>query len=417
VIRESTAARLRRLRFWLTVLLTVLNAAGLAVFAGVVITTDTRRTYERLDAQLNRVSGMVTRLLAYDDTLVTDYAAADPLSAQCPQFAILPGAAGEFPAYYSERSCVPMDPALLSGLAELSVRDAKLINDYQRGTGGQLVRVRVEPFRDRTNKYVGAVVAVIPADAAQARHTRLVLLVLGGCALQIALVGGACHVLSGRVIRPGVTALEQQEALLADTAHDLRTPVAALRALAETALDDSDQRDELLTRTVRLAGRMGSIIDALLARARLAAGVEQLAVQPVRLDQLVSVVVEQTPSNGAQVTLTAAPSTVHVDPGLVQRAVGNLLDNAMRHGRMPDAPAVVHITVAGGRVTVADHGPGIDPELAPEAFDRFGSGVGSSGLGLAIVRWVAQAHGGTLKVYNAAEGGAIFELSLPSEEP
>ncbi|GIJ48432.1 hypothetical protein Val02_53180 [Virgisporangium aliadipatigenens] len=416
-LRESTPARLRRLRWWLTALLTVLNAAGLTVFAAVAISTDTDRTYERLDAKLNRVTGMVTRLLAYGDALVTAHAAADPINAQCPQFAILPGGAEQFPAFYSERTCVPMDPEVLSGLAEVSVRDAKLINAYQRGTGGQLVRVGVEPFRNPSNRYVGAVVAVIPADDAQARHKRLVLLVLGGCALQIGLVGAACHLLSGRVIRPGVVALEQQEALLADTAHDLRTPVAALRALAETALDDSDQRDELLTRTVRLAGRMGSIIDALLARARLAAGVEQLAIQPVRLDQLVSVVVEQTPAGGAQVTLTAAPSTVHVDAGLVQRAVGNLLENALRHGRLPDEPAVVHITVAGGRVTVADHGPGIDPALAPEAFDRFGSGVGSSGLGLAIVRWVAQAHGGMLKVYNAAEGGAIFELVLPSEEP
>jgi two-component system OmpR family sensor kinase len=69
--------------------------------------------------------------------------------------------------------------------------------------------------------------------------------------------------------------------------------------------------------------------------------------------------------------------------------------------------------VAGGRVTVADHGPGIDAAIAEETFDRFTSGAGSSGLGLSIVRWVAQAHGGVLRVYNAEEGGAIFELSLP----
>ncbi len=415
--RQSTAARLKRMRWWLTILLTVLNAAGLTVFATQVISTDTRRTDERLDLQLRRVTSVVARLLSYDASLVTAYVGQDEINGQCPQFAILSGGAEQFPGYFSALTCVPMDRAVLDGLAALAVRDGTLVNGYKRGTGGELVRVGVEPFRSTTGRYVGAVVAVAPADDAQARHNRLVMLILAGCALQIALVGLACHVLAGRVIQPGVAALEQQEALLADTAHDLRTPVAALRALAETALDDTDQRDELLTRTVRLAGRMGSIIDALLVRARLAAGVEQLALQAVRLDQLVSVVVEQTPANGAQVTLTAAPTTVHIDPGLVQRAVGNLLDNALRHGRQPGAPAVVHITVAGGRVTVADHGPGIDPKLAPEAFDRFGSGGGSSGLGLSIVRWVAQAHGGVLKVYNAAEGGAIFEMVLPAEEP
>ena len=77
----------------------------------------------------------------------------------------------------------------------------------------------------------------------------------------------------------------------------------------------------------------------------------------------------------------------------------------------------MHITVAGGTVTVADHGPGIDPALAGEVFDRFSSTAGTAGLGLSIVRWVAQAHGGTLSVYNADEGGAIFELSLPVSAP
>jgi two-component system, OmpR family, sensor kinase len=201
--------------------------------------------------------------------------------------------------------------------------------------------------------------------------------------------------------------------LLAETAHDLRTPVAALRALAETALRNPAERADLLPRTVALAARMGGIIDGLLVRARLAAGVEQLAVQPVWLDQLVAGVVEDTPHGGASVTVTTAPSKVLVDPGLIQRAIGNLLDNALRYGRQPNENAVVQVIVANGRVTVADHGPGVDESLADAAFDRFGTGGGSSGLGLSIVRWVAQAHGGTLTAYNAEVGGAIFELQLP----
>jgi signal transduction histidine kinase len=149
-------------------------------------------------------------------------------------------------------------------------------------------------------------------------------------------------------------------------------------------------------------------------RARLAAGVEQLAIEPVWLDQLVATVVEETPANGAEVTVTTAPTKVAADPALVQRAIGNLLDNALRHGRVEGKPAVVQVTVAGGRVIVADHGPGIDPSAARETFERFSGSGSSTGLGLAIVRWVAQAHGGTLRVYNADGGGAIFEMSLPS---
>jgi two-component system, OmpR family, sensor kinase len=239
--------------------------------------------------------------------------------------------------------------------------------------------------------------------------------VLAVCAILIGAAALAGYWLSGRAIRPAMAALEQQETLLAETAHDLRTPVAALRALAETAAQDPAQRAELLPRTVRLAGRMGDIIDGLLVRARLAAGVEQLAVQPVWLDQLVAGVVEDLPTDGARISLVTAPTMVRADPTLIQRAIGNLLDNAMRHGRAPGADqAIVTVTVADGRVTVADQGPGIDPAVGEELFDRFTSGGGSSGLGLSIVRWVALSHGGDLKVYNADEGGAIFEFRLPT---
>jgi two-component system, OmpR family, sensor kinase len=162
---------------------------------------------------------------------------------------------------------------------------------------------------------------------------------------------------------------------------------------------------------------MGDIIDGLLVRARLAAGVEQLAVQPVWLDQLVAGVVEDLPTDGARISLVTAPSMVRADPTLLQRAIGNLLDNAMRHGRAPGAAAaIVTVTVADGRVTVADQGPGIDPAVGEDLFDRFTSGGGSSGLGLSIVRWVALSHGGDLKVHNADEGGAIFEFRLPTSE-
>lgn len=412
----SAADRLRRLRWWLTALFTVLNAAGLVVFAWLFVRTDAQRGEQELDGELRRVTSTVTRLIQYDGALITTYVNEDELNTSCPQFAILPGGTEEFTPHFSQRTCVPLDAALLRGLAAESVRSGRLLNGYVRSTDGELVRVGVEPFRNASGQYIGAVVAAADTAREQDRHNRVTLLVIGGCLLLVVAVGAAGHLLSGRAIRPAATALEQQEVLLAETAHDLRTPVAALRALAETALDNPTQRADLLPRTVQLAARMGSIIDGLLIRARLAAGVEQLAIQPVWLDQLVSTVVEETPTEGAQVTVTAAPTKVNADPTLVQRAIGNLLDNALRHGRRPGDPAVVHITVAGGRVMVADHGPGIDAAVARESFDRFSSGGGSSGLGLAIVRWVAQAHGGMLRVYNAEEGGAIFELVLPTAE-
>lgn len=413
----SAADRLRRLRWVLTAVFTATNTIALVAFAWWVVLDDSRQAEAELDAQLSRVTSAVSRLVVFDRAVNFHLVNTDELNQDCPQFAVLPGGAPPFQAHVSKRVCVPVDNAVLSSLATSAVRRGGVVEGYQRGTGGELVRVRAEPLLNPEREYIGAVVAVADTRPRQAEHTRLLLLVVGGCVVLVGGLGVAAHVLSGRAIRPAAAALQQQEVLLAETAHDLRTPVAALRALAETALANPTQRADLLPRTVRLAARMGGIIDGLLVRARLAAGVEQPAIQPVWLDQLVVGVVEEIPTDGAQVTVTAAPTKVNADPALLQRAIGNLLDNAMRYGRRPGEEAVVHITVAGGTVTVADHGPGIDAALAEEAFDRFSSTGGSSGLGLSIVRWVAQAHGGRLAVYNADEGGAIFELSLPVIAP
>lgn len=415
---RSSADRLRRLRLVLTLVFTAANATGLIIFAWLSIAADADRGEQRLDAELRRVTSVVLRLVQGEgDRVVTAYVAEDKINDRCPQFAVLAGGSGEFEPHLSGQECVPMDTALLGGLARDAARSGRILHGYERATDGRLVRVLAQPFQLGSGRYAGAVVAIEDAEPEQAGHDRMVLLVVGGCVLAVAVLGAAGHWLSGRAIRPAVAALEQQEVLLAETAHDLRTPVAALRALAESALRNPSDRAELLPRTVRLAARMGGIIDGLLVRARLAAGVDRLALQPVWLDQLVAGVVDETPTEGAGVTVTAAPTKVMVDPTLVQRAIGNLLDNALRYGHQPDQQPIVHISVAGGRVTVADHGPGVDAALAAEVFDRFrtgsGGGNGSSGLGLSIVRWVAQAHGGTLAVYNAEDAGAIFELILP----
>lgn len=410
----SSTNQLRRLRWTLTAMFTATNMLGLVVFTAWVIKEDTQKTVARLDAELHLVTSSVSRLVIFDETIDFSLVNVDKLDHRCPQFALMPGGAPTFQAYLSSKTCVNVDGAVLDGLAASAVGSGTVVTGYQKSAAGGLIRVRAEPLLSPGRKPIGAVVAVVDARQERQRHQVLVLVMIGGCVMLICGLGAAGHLLSGRAIRPAAAALQQQEMLLAETAHDLRTPVAALRALAETALDDPAQRADLLPRTVRLAVRMGGIIDSLLVRARLAAGFEQLAIQPVWLDQMVTGVVEETPTEGARVTVTAAPTKVNADPALLQRAIGNLLDNAVRYGHQPGTEALVHITVAGGTVTVADHGPGIDAELVDEAFDRFSSTGGSSGLGLSIVRWVAEAHGGRLAVYNADEGGAIFELTLPT---
>ncbi|MFE3279738.1 sensor histidine kinase, partial [Nocardia sp. NPDC059239] len=146
----------------------------------------------------------------------------------------------------------------------------------------------------------------------------------------------------------------------------------------------------------------------------LTAGIEEMESQPLRLDQIVTDLIDEIDPNAAIFTSTTAPTVVNGDPTLLRRALRNLLDNAVRHGHLPDEPARVHVTVAGGRVTVADQGPGLDDRDVDSIFEAFHSSAGSTGLGLHIARWVAHAHGGTLDVHSADGGGAIFELALPT---
>jgi signal transduction histidine kinase len=390
-----------------------MNTIGLVVLAPLVIFLDADRGRAAIDNELNVVTGPVLRLASERGGLDFAGVNADPLNTGCPQFAILPGSATPFTKHFSVNDCTPMDPAILDGLATQAVRDGTGLLADSHAVSGADVRIEVEPFKDSSDRYAGAVLAWTDVSDEIDRRQRVLAVVLAGCALLIGAAALAGYWLSGRAIRPAMAALEQQEVLLAETAHDLRTPVAALRALAEAAAQDPEQSGELLPRTVRLAGRMGDIIDGLLVRARLAAGVEQLSMQPVWLDQLVAGVVEDTVSGSARVSVVTAPTMVRADPALLQRAIGNLLDNALRHGRGPGGEAVVTVTVADGRVTVADQGPGVDPAIGDELFERFTSGSGSSGLGLSIVRWVALSHGGDLRVYNADEGGAIFEFRIP----
>ncbi|SFW78280.1 sensor histidine kinase [Amycolatopsis australiensis] len=419
---ESSTGRLRRLRRLLTLLFTVMNAAGLVVLALLVIKVDADRGRQQLDSEVRLVVAGVNRLLADSGgALVTAYITGDPLNEQCPQFAVLPGGTPRFAGYHSRRRCVPVDDAYLDGLAAQAVQAAHPLSGYSRTADGHLLYFAAEPIQNSGRQYIGAVVAVADTAGEEARHDQWVLLVLGGCALLVAAVGGLGYVLAGRATKPAEAALDQQRSLLNGVSqlldgvvHDLKTPVARLRALADAAQRNPEAQAELLPRTIRLAGMMGDIIDLWPSRARITAGVEELTLAPLMLDQLVETLAEDIPADGARVTVTSVPTRVDGDATLLRRAIGNLIGNALDHGRLGGEDAEVQVTVLDGRVIVADRGPGIDPGEAAKLFEPHYSGGGSTGIGLAVVKWVAEVHGGTVRVYNRDEGGAIFELSLPT---
>lgn len=210
-----------------------------------------------------------------------------------------------------------------------------------------------------------------------------------------------------------------QRQLVADASHELRTPLASMRINIELlgrerGLDPAE-RSRLLATTTEQLDELTTLVAEILELAR---GDEQrLELEPVRLDEVVSEAVDRARRNTptVEVVTELQPTLVRGIPLRLARAVGNLLDNA---AKWSPAGGCVEVALAGGELVVRDHGPGITNEDLPHVFDRFyrarsARGTPGTGLGLAIVRQVAEAHGGTVTVENAADGGAVFRLRMP----
>ncbi|KOV31913.1 histidine kinase [Streptomyces sp. XY431] len=414
----TAAARIRRLRRRLTALFALTSAIGLIGLAAFAIRTDDNSWNDRLDDALTLQTRQAILVLSFDedDDRLDTQPLQDGMETDCPPVTVVTGTADRPTVAYTPRKpCVRAHTEDLEAVAAEAMREGSAVVADARSDNGHRIRLLAEPYAGADGRSTaGAVVAADDTTGDRAAHRELALLLVAGCAVLVALSAVAGHLLSGRAIRPALTALQQQEEFLADAAHDLRTPTASLRGLAETALRDDEQRTAALERTVRLASRMGDLIDGLLTRARLTAGVGTLASQPLRLDQLVEVVVDDTETGEHRVSVRTEPVVVVADPDLLRRAVANLLGNALLHGHAPGLPAEVDVTVtADATVTIDDAGPGIPPALAGSLFQRFHSGSGSTGLGLSIASWVAQAHGGTLRVGTSPQGGARFTLRLP----
>ncbi|ADB48663.1 sensor histidine kinase [Conexibacter woesei] len=211
-----------------------------------------------------------------------------------------------------------------------------------------------------------------------------------------------------------------QRQLVSDASHELRTPLTAVRTSIEALAGAPDlpaaERARVLDAARVQLEDLSVLVGDLVDLARPAAPAEE--VEDVRLDLLVGEAVERARRHAPDATfrLDASESLVRAAPGRLHRAVGNLLDNAVKHG---GADGSVDVCVRGGEVRVRDHGPGIAPEDLPHVFDRFyrarrARGLPGAGLGLAIVRQVAEAHGGSVRAESPDDGGARLVLSLPS---
>ena len=202
--------------------------------------------------------------------------------------------------------------------------------------------------------------------------------------------------------------IEHEQRFVANVAHDLRTPVTGLVAVA--SLLEPDQVGAVVRERV---SRLHTLVEDLLEISRLENGAVTADLRWVDVDAFVRSLVERRPGVVAD---ASEPARVFTDPRRLERIIDNLLDNSARHGGPP-----VVVAVRGRSIVVSDSGPGFAPDMLARATERFATGDTARGhgigLGLSIAAAQARVLGGSLRVANRPEGGAEVTVELSDRAP
>ncbi len=226
--------------------------------------------------------------------------------------------------------------------------------------------------------------------------------------------------------------LAAQRQLVTDASHELRTPLTSMRVNVELLAGNPDlpaaERQQVLDRVVAQGAELSELVAAITELARGDQPGGSPAIPPrgsppassegVPLHEVVAADLAAVRRDWPATEFPAVlePCVAIGDADRLRSAIRNLLDNAAKFSP-PGSP--VEVRLSGGELTVRDHGPGIAPGDLPHVFDRFyrapsARGVPGSGLGLSIVRQIAESHGGTIAAEAAAGGGTVMRLRLPT---
>ncbi len=211
--------------------------------------------------------------------------------------------------------------------------------------------------------------------------------------------------------------VEAQRRVLASASHELRSPLARLRMAVELLAGDDPERREQLDGAGRDIAELDELVGDLLLQSRLRAAEGEPRREPVDLLALLAAEGART-----EVDVTGEPTEVQGDPALLRRLVRNLLDNARRHGGEAVEARVEPADGGGALLVVEDRGPGVPEAERERIFEPFyrppghhEGDDGGVGLGLALVRGIAEHHGGTARCLAREGGGSRFEVTLPDK--
>jgi signal transduction histidine kinase len=231
-----------------------------------------------------------------------------------------------------------------------------------------------------------------------------------------------------------LSAMERQrQQLLADIAHELRTPLSVMRGHVEAMLDGVfEATPENLTLVHEESVLLGRLVDELRTLSLVEAGQLPLEFTPVDMRALLRQAqaafepLAEAEGVALMLHLPAAAPEVRADASRLQQVLGNLIANALRHapqgpGKPPQVDVTMEVVGEAVRVSVQDNGPGLAPEALVHVFDRFwradpsrSRAAGGSGLGLAIARGIVEAHGGRIWVESEPGAGASFRFEVPA---
>lgn len=233
-----------------------------------------------------------------------------------------------------------------------------------------------------------------------------------------------------------VTRLRQLESIrqdfVANVSHELRTPLSLIKTAAETLIDGGKDDPAVTARFLEIidkhANRLTRLLDDLLLLSRLDSGRVELQLEPLPLRNAVQETfddAEMIARSREVVLVNEVPEALvaRADPMRIREVLGNLVENAIKYGRLKGHVGVSARRLGGGRIEVAvrDDGPGIPAEALQRVFERFyrvdkarSREQGGTGLGLSIVKNVVQAHGGDVRVESEPGHGATFYFTLPA---
>lgn len=414
---------LRRLRRRLTAWYVATSALILVVTGSLLFLQIARQVSRQVDGSLRAVVAEVRRA-----TAVAESDGVAPRVAIAQSVDELSGFG--HPLYLLDGDGRPIIPATVDATVAAAAREAaaKSFVDSELAPGdGSRWRVYGESvvLRDARRYTI-----ITLSDLAELDNQyRRLLESFGGAALVALLLVGFGGARLARIsAAPVELAMERMRRFMADAAHELRAPVAVLRARSEVTLQQGRDREEYeaaLTTVAREGEMLARIVDDLLLLARAEAGDRPIQREAVYLDDLAAEAVMSASAlaaeKGVGLDLGRCEETVvSADPLLMRQLVMIALDNAIKF-----TPATRRVTVetfamdGQARLVVQDEGEGIPAAALPRVFDRFYRGDaarsrdGGAGLGLSIARWIADAHGAELSLSSDEGGGTRFELSMP----